>query len=96
MSSVDCREEFESFSKDAEGLKTCGGRLGTKLWVVVVDVTFNKLTVTTFNGVEGTKVEDVTKSNGIELRLSPSLISSALSLTLTSVIKLELCPRTVL
>jgi hypothetical protein len=39
---------------------------GTKLGVVV-DTTLVEVTVTTFNGVEGTKLDEVTKSDGLEL-----------------------------
>jgi hypothetical protein len=50
------REESETSSEGAEGLKACGGILisicgGTKLWVVL-DTTSVEVTVTTFNGVE--------------------------------------------
>jgi hypothetical protein len=70
MSSGECGEEFESFSKGVEGLKTCGGRIssicgGIKLWVVVVD--------TTFNGVIVTKLDEVTKllAGELEIVLAP-------------------------
>jgi hypothetical protein len=80
-----------------EGLKTSDKRLksisgGTKLGVAL-GRTLVEVTETTFNEVEGTRLGEVTKSDGLELQLSPSLTLLLLTLILGTI--LELCSRTI-
>jgi hypothetical protein len=89
---------------EIERLKACGGILnsiseGTKLGVVL-GTTLVEVSLTTFDGVDGTKLDKVTKSDGLEPRLFPSLkllVSLLLLLLLASILGtiLELCSRTI-